>query len=194
MPPPLPTRHYGRRAAVPRCCCLAVYNSNETGSPFAVNGNVQSVLLPNARDNGCVFGGPSSSAKTCANSRYCCQPQCTSLPANCSAAVPLTPVRQPQPPPPQRTRVPLPQPAPPVPIELGYAPDEAVLFEGESEHGCFRRAVPSMPMCVAVVLCIINFILPGVGELLRSFVVLNGHLQLTGDAPPAVKYFTSTYV
>ncbi|XP_054168592.1 uncharacterized protein LOC128965839 [Oppia nitens] len=43
-----------------------------------------------------------------------------------------------------------------------------------SGHGCFRRAVPTMPLFVAIFLTFLNLILPGSGTLLASLSILFG--------------------
>ena len=42
--------------------------------------------------------------------------------------------------------------------------DHHLLFEPSSNHGVFRRSVPSMPMIIAIFCCLINFCVPGLGE------------------------------
>lgn len=41
-----------------------------------------------------------------------------------------------------------------------------------SQHGCFRRSVPTMPLFLAMMFCIFNLILPGLGKpMFSSFVI-----------------------
>ncbi|KAI1287336.1 Protein stum -like protein [Halotydeus destructor] len=44
-------------------------------------------------------------------------------------------------------------------------------LDQDKGHGCFRRSVPSMPMCIAVLLCVLNCILPGLGTFLASMTI-----------------------
>jgi len=42
----------------------------------------------------------------------------------------------------------------------------------EEKHGVLHRAIPAMPLPLAIICCIINIIAPGVGTLLSSFACL----------------------
>jgi len=48
------------------------------------------------------------------------------------------------------------------------------IVSSREKHGYFRQAVPTMPVALAVVLCVVNVILPGVGTLVSAFTVLCG--------------------
>jgi hypothetical protein len=47
---------------------------------------------------------------------------------------------------------------------LSSAPFANHFLHSPKDHGCFRRSVPTMPLLVAIVLCIVNWFLPGAGN------------------------------
>lgn len=49
-----------------------------------------------------------------------------------------------------------------------YGSDYQFYYEGADSHGFFRKAVPALPIPVAVLFCIFNLLLPGSGESLGS--------------------------
>lgn len=53
-----------------------------------------------------------------------------------------------------------------------YGSDYQFYYEGAESHGFFRKAVPALPIPIAVLFCIFNLLLPGSGESLKSFVVV----------------------
>jgi len=48
------------------------------------------------------------------------------------------------------------------------------IISSREKHGYFRQAVPKMPLVVAVALCVVNFVLPGIGTLISGFTVWCG--------------------
>ncbi|XP_023931393.1 protein stum homolog isoform X3 [Lingula anatina] len=44
----------------------------------------------------------------------------------------------------------------------------------EEKQGPFRSAIPSMPLPLAIILCILNVVAPGIGTLISSFTVFCG--------------------
>ena len=53
---------------------------------------------------------------------------------------------------------------PPVTETRGYE-----IVKVEEKHGAFHSAIPVMPMGFAVVFCLINMFLPGIGEFVNLF-------------------------
>lgn len=51
---------------------------------------------------------------------------------------------------------------------LSSAPFANHFLYSPKRHGCFRRSVPTMPLLVAIVLCIVNWFLPGAGKQLPT--------------------------
>lgn len=55
-------------------------------------------------------------------------------------------------------------------------------------HGMFRKAVPVMPVSVAVIFCLLNVITPGIGTLCAGFTVLCGCPTEHDNRPKALFY------
>lgn len=79
----------------------------------------------------------------------------------------------------------------------GVSPrDHHVLFDpwDRSHHGCFRKSVPSMPMLLAILFCLFNFFVPGVGTLLATFTVLFGCSTEYGKERKMTAFFIGLFI
>nr|XP_046908647.1 probable WRKY transcription factor protein 1 [Dermatophagoides farinae] len=60
------------------------------------------------------------------------------------------------------------------PIQLTQLDYRLYFINDAEKHGFFRKAVPTLPLAIAVMFCMLNLLLPGSGTFLASFAIVFG--------------------
>ncbi|XP_054719377.1 protein stum homolog, partial [Uloborus diversus] len=71
---------------------------------------------------------------------------------------------------------------------VGGAAGKLEIVSIREKHGYFRKAIPHMPVPLAVFLCLLNVLIPGLGTLISSFAVFCGCTTEYGDKRKSLLY------